>query len=182
MTDDKHSYRHSEGAVEWYTPQAYIDAAKVVLNGIDLDPASCHEANKRVGARAYCDEQMSGLEHPWIGSVFLNPPGNKKGEKYAIQKWVDKMFSELRKGRTSHAIFVAFNANICSRWWQPLWCGHICVPPRRVKFFKNGTEAGNPTHPSAFVYLPGAIDRSDIFATVFGGHGHIIHPMGCQCQ
>lgn len=56
---------------EWYTPDRYIQAVKEVLGSIDLDPASCAEANQTVGATDYYTKEDDGLEQYWKGNVFL---------------------------------------------------------------------------------------------------------------
>ena len=63
---------------QWYTPIEIIERVKLVFGGtIDLDPASCEEANKTVGALHYFDEQQDGLKQQWFGNVFCNPPYSK---------------------------------------------------------------------------------------------------------
>src|SRR5260221_11377 len=59
---------------EWYTPARYIEAAREVMGGIDLDPASCEMANRTVKATRYYSIRDNGLAQEWHGRVWLNPP------------------------------------------------------------------------------------------------------------
>ncbi len=43
----------SSDTSEWYTPAKYIEAARLVLGGIDLDPASNEIANGWIKADRY---------------------------------------------------------------------------------------------------------------------------------
>ena len=46
---------------DWYTPDKYIESVREVLGDIDLDPASCEEANEVVKAKVFYDESDDGL-------------------------------------------------------------------------------------------------------------------------
>src|SRR5262245_6844094 len=65
---------YNTGENEWYTPPAYLEAARLVLGGIDLDPASSDVAQRRVRAGRYFTKKDDGLSRPWRGRVWLNPP------------------------------------------------------------------------------------------------------------
>ena len=74
------SAQHSCKDAEHYTPAKYVEAARKVLGGIDLDPASCETANETVCAARFYDIVENGLgKRPWGGRVFCNPPGDPRG-------------------------------------------------------------------------------------------------------
>src|SRR5262249_14971473 len=50
----------ARGDSEWYTPPEYVEAARDVLGGIDLDPASNHLAQATVRATRYFTKQDDG--------------------------------------------------------------------------------------------------------------------------
>jgi hypothetical protein len=65
---------HNGGEQDWYTPAPFVEAAREVMGGIDLDPASSEVANRVVGAARYYDAGQDGLENVWHGQVWLTPP------------------------------------------------------------------------------------------------------------
>ena len=54
----------SSETAEWFTPPEYTDAAREVMGGIGLDPASCALANKLVRADAFFAIGDDGLSRP----------------------------------------------------------------------------------------------------------------------
>lgn len=86
----------STGYAEWYTPSDYIDRARALMGGIDLDPTSSEKANEAVKATTiHTTEETiphqndprhkevrernlnATLAKPWNAStVWMNPPYN----------------------------------------------------------------------------------------------------------
>lgn len=65
----------SSGIVEYYTDPRIPGAAREVMGGIDLDPASCLLANAfGVFASRIFTKEDNGLVHDWDGRVWLNHP------------------------------------------------------------------------------------------------------------
>ena len=52
---------------EWYTPAYLVAAVEEVLGRIDLDPASCEEAQRTIAARVYFNKEQNGLKFQWRG-------------------------------------------------------------------------------------------------------------------
>ena len=72
--------RHSMDSPEWYTPTPIVEAARLAMGGIDLDPASHPEANARLQIPLIYTEQDNGLIQDWRERVFVNPPGGLVSE------------------------------------------------------------------------------------------------------
>jgi ParB family chromosome partitioning protein len=154
--------QHSSKSVEHYTPIEIVNAAREVLGAIDLDPASCPEANKVVKASDFYDEQTDGFTKPWMGRVFCNPPGGKDENNQSRQKsWWFKFGSEYLNHNMLAGIFIGFSLEMLqtTQIGVPANSGSaadcpICIPSRRLKYWTPGGGTGeSPPHASVIVYL-----------------------------
>lgn len=138
---------------DWHTPFEYIEAARIVLGGIDLDPASSELANQTVKATEYFTTDDNGLNHEWHGRIWLNPPFASG----LIERFVDKLLASSFEA----AIILVDNATE-TRWFRKLAdnSSAIVFTTGRINFFKGGThEAGSPTRGQTFFYFGSAPDK-----------------------
>lgn len=80
------------GENEWFTPAEYVEAARLVLGEIDLDPATHETAQKWIKATQYFTRADDGLKREWRGRVWLNPPYARRMptplERRELLKWL----------------------------------------------------------------------------------------------
>lgn len=175
--------QHSAESVEHYTPSPIVEAARAVLGGIDLDPASCELAQGVVDATAWYGPGSplgeDGLTEPWLGRVFLNPPGGRAqitgcGTSSNAALWWARLASSWQACEVEAAIFVGFTLEILRSAQaldvpQPLDFP-LCVPAKRIAFDTVGmldnppdevehnrlvrTPSTQPTHANVIVWLP----------------------------
>lgn len=150
--------QHSSESVEHYTPENILEAAREVLGGIDLDPASCEEANARVKAVRFFDQEDDGLSREWLGTIWLNPPFGKlkdaDGKERSSQGvWSRKLRDEVESGRIEAAIFLC-NAAVGNLWfWQMMETQPVCFT-RRIRFHEpGGAIQTQPTNSNALIYF-----------------------------
>src|SRR5882672_9530574 len=128
--------RHTCDSPEWYTPAAYVEAARKVMGSIDLDPASHAEANLVVRATRYYTETENGLLQPWKGNVFLNPPGG------LVRDFWLKLIIEWMTCQVSQCIWIGYSLEQLQTLQRvkanktPLNFS-IFVPERRIAFVEN---------------------------------------------
>lgn len=163
--------QHSSESVEHFTPKEIVEAARAVLGEIDLDPASCSLANGVVKASAFygpgSEHGEDGLTLPWLGRVFLNPPGGRAqltgcGTSSNAALWWGRLAASWQAGEVEAAIFVGFTLEILRSAQaldvpQPLDFP-LCVPSSRIAFDteQDGerVSSSSPTHGNVIVYLP----------------------------
>jgi phage N-6-adenine-methyltransferase len=155
---------NNSGENEWYTPVEYIDAARDVMGGIDLDPATSEIANKRVQASAWYSKADDGLQQNWSGRVWLNPP-------YAqplIRQFAEKIVESI-SGDVTAAIVLVNNATETG-WFYMMAdkASAVCFPERRIRFLDPEGNPGAPLQGQAFLYFG---DSSTEFCERFSEFG-----------
>jgi hypothetical protein len=156
-----------KGDYEWYTPELIIEAARQVMGGIDLDPATCEQANAIVQAGEIFTEEDNGLEQPWHGRVWLNPPFAHPTVKY----FAEKLLASVASGDVEQAAWLS-NACVDTEWWQALAsAGMVCCHRGRVKFYGPNGQLQPPTLGQTIIYLG---PRSSDFRIVFEPFGVVL--------
>jgi len=164
-----HNHRaQGTGENEWYTPAEHLEAAREVLGGFDLDPASSPLANEAVGAARFFTLEDNGLEQPWTGRVWLNPPYSQP----AIAQFAEKLASEWEAGNVNAAIALTHNYTDTA-WFHRLAasCKAICFTRGRIGFINPEGKKAAPTQGQAFFYF--GVDASR-FAERFRSVGFVV--------
>lgn len=157
----------NSGNNEWYTPREFTDAARKVMGGIDLDPASCEAANASVGAKRFFSVDDNGLAQKWGGRVWMNPP-------YAqplVTQFCEKLAAHAHAKEVKQAIVLVNNATE-TQWFGALASvsSALCFPSGRVRFWHPKRKSA-PLQGQAVVYV-GA--KRDEFVRVFRPFGLVV--------
>lgn len=144
---------NNSGQNEWYTPALYIEAARRVLEGIDLDPASSDAAQETVQATRFLTAADDGLSKSWSGSVWLNPPY----ERELIGQFTEKLHESLASqgGAVTDAILLTNNSTDVG-WFQDIApsADAICFVRGRISFNdETGQPKNKPLQGQMFMYF-----------------------------
>lgn len=159
---------------EWYTPPLYIDLARRVLGGIDLDPASNDMAQSWIRAETYYKDQ--GLSRPWFGRVWCNPPYGKSHISNQSNQsiWSSHMANLYVKKRIDSGLLL-INSTHGYNWYEYMWTRFPCCLLRdRIRFIKpDGTVGGQAKRGQTVIYFG---DNTRLFTDVFESNGRVLIP------
>jgi len=184
MSTIEFAARHTCDSPEWYTPAPFVEAARDVMGGIDLDPASHEEANRTVKATRFFTAEDDGLKQAWSGRVFLNPPGGLVADFW--RKLIAEMPFILK------AIWIGYSLEQLQTLQQagarqtPLDFP-MCVTARRIAFVENeakraereakliaaGKKPNVKSSPSHSNYITYIGEDADTFRRVFAQFGNV---------
>ena len=134
---------------EWYTPPNIIDRAREVLGHIDVDPASNLIAQEWIKADTFFTEDTNGLDKPWKGKVWVNPPYSSS----LIKKFTKKFLDEYINGNVVEGIMLT-NQGTDTQFNIPLQKGLQAYTNGRISFLQPDlTEKGKGSRGSLFTYL-----------------------------
>lgn len=140
----------------WFTPKGLIEAAREVMGGIDLDPASCPKANALIKATAFYTKKDDGLSKTWQGKVWLNPPYSMP----LIEKFTYHLLASVGS-EVPQACILTRNATE-TKWCQALLksCDRFCLLNKRVSFWHPEKTVGTDKCGHILFYFG---DRGDKF-------------------
>lgn len=139
---------NNSGENEWYTPECYIDSARIVMGSIDLDPASSIIANERVKANKFYTQDEDGLSFNWYGNVWMNPPYS--------QPLIFQFISKIVESKDINQAIILVNNGTETQWGQLLINKSlaICFHQSRIRFFdKYGNLGQAPLQGQMICYI-----------------------------
>jgi len=120
---------------EWYTPRYIFDAM-----GVAFDWAVAAPPDWRKTTFCPCSHAMSvcGLERPWSGFVWMNPPFSER--RNGVAPWHDKFFNH------GNGVMIAADRT-SAPWWQKaaMRCDALLFIAGKPRFIRpDGTEGASP--------------------------------------
>lgn len=155
---------------EWYTPSRYIEAAREVMGGIDLDPASCESANRTVKASRYYTKEEDGLSKEWYGRVWLNPPYGMEYGKAGTGPFLRKCIEGYEANNVGQAIILTM-IGMYTDWFFLLLDYPLCYPRVRPRFLRPNGSTEHHRYTSCIAYLG---PHEQKFIEVFSQFGRIV--------
>lgn len=174
MTDHQ-LINQTSGETEYYTPVEIVDAARRVMGGIELDPASSEGANRAVIADRFFTAEINGLAQPWIAkSLWMNHPFHRGWKACTVDcqrascakrghhiyhdipsntDWINKLCSSIGWEKVQQACNITFAAT-SEKWFQPLLDRPQCFLYPRTNYRKpDGTILKGITKGSVVTYF-----------------------------
>lgn len=126
---------------QWATPDYIFNTYNSVYN-FTLDACASHWNYK---VDNYYTEEDNGLEQPWTGVVWCNPPYGRQ-----IKHWIRKGYEASKAGATVVMLIPARTDT--AYWHEYVMKGKITFLRGRLKFIRpDGTEGDAAPFPSAIV-------------------------------
>jgi hypothetical protein len=128
-----------------------MQAVYKTLGVIELDPSA--DPYKRVKAKQHYTKDDNGLNKPWKGSTFLNPPYG-----YGVVHWFIKLLREYLSGNVTEAIVVWKSATETKSWAILTSIAEmVCYPDHRISFEGPPGEVRNngSTYSTTIFYIGG---------------------------
>lgn len=169
IIEDKKSKAHvsnNSGENEWYTPECYIESARLVMGSIDLDPASSEIANQTVNANLFYTQEEDGLSKEWFGNIWMNPPYS--------QPLIFQFISKLVESNQVNQAIVLVNNGTETKWGQLLMkhSSAVCFHQGRIRFIdKYGNLGDAPLQGQMICYLGSEVNN---FVNEFNQYGTIL--------
>jgi hypothetical protein len=147
-----HHDPHENYSSDWQTPREWVEWARETMGRIDCDP--CASPNPWDNFAAIDNITADGLELPWCGAVYCNPPGSNSSE--SVRAWWEKAMRETRcaepetrcgqPGTTMALVWCLFNCeHVRILRPSPLDLdGWLVIPSRRVAFVRGGDAIKSP--------------------------------------
>lgn len=125
---------------DWQTPE-WLWKTIDRNDPIDLDP--CPGEGTEIGKHNIDPRHHDGLDYPWEGTVFVNPPYSAKTE------WLEKCAKESRRNTVDTIYVLTPDSTDVGEWWHEYVvpnASHTIFFEYRVKFTdpETGEEAGSP--------------------------------------
>jgi len=168
IIEDKKLKAHvsnNSGENEWYTPECYIESARLVMGTIDLDPASSEIANQTVNANLFYNQEEDGLSKEWFGNVWMNPPYS--------QPLIFQFISKLVESKGVNQAIVLVNNGTETQWGQLLLSNSsaVCFHQSRIRFIdKYGNLGQAPLQGQMICYIGSEVNN---FINEFNQYGTI---------
>lgn len=140
---------------DWRTPLELVNDLAKATDGIDTDP--CAHPKSSIGdVNNYrLEDGQNGLELPWMGTVFVNPPFGHKA------KWLNRTIGAVENGNARTVIVLTPDSTDTKSWWHEYIAPHsnlVCFLEGRLSYLdSDGVKQGSPTFGTAisvFGYYP----------------------------